>query len=61
MYHLIRINYIGHYDDEGKLLDKEQEEMMKEEAEDTRAENKANRLHNSQQVTKKQWPITTKR
>ena len=56
MYHLIRINSTGHYDDEGKLLDKEQEEMMKEEAEDTRAENKANKLHNNQQVTKEKAP-----
>ena len=61
LYHLIHVDPTGHYDDEGKLLDKEQEEMMmKEDAEESRAENKANKLQYNQQVTKKLSLITTK-
>ena len=53
-YHLIRVDSTGHYDDEARLIDKEQEldNLKEKEAEASKIQIKEPKGHNNQQVTK---------
>ena len=53
-YHLIRVDSAGHYDDEARLLDKEQEldDLKEKEPEVSKIQTKETKGHNNQQVTK---------